>query len=181
LVSVGFVAAVILVAVGCYPAIHPDNRPTSIAGARNGELAPSQLVTISSTCAFYWKAAPYYQAMVRDAAAAGVSLGATECYRTLAGQQEVRNYWCSFGLCHFAAVPGTSIHGWGKAVDLHDGSGGLAFSSTTFAWLEDNAWRYGFNHPGWAAEDGSAPEPWHWEWVADGGTMFPGQTIPPPT
>ncbi len=132
LMGFGVSVAVILVAVGCYPAIHPDNRPTAIGGARNGELTPSQLVTVTSSCSIYWRAAAYYSAMVRDAAAEGVSVSATECYRTLIGQQDARDYWCSFDLCHFAAVPGTSIHGWAKAEDLRDETGGLGFESITY-------------------------------------------------
>src|SRR5207245_973576 len=36
--------------------------------------------------------------------------------------------------------------------------------------LTGEAGRFGWNHPAWARPGGSAcPEPWHWEWVGDGG------------
>jgi LAS superfamily LD-carboxypeptidase LdcB len=62
-----------------------------------------------------------------------------------------------------AAVPGTSIHGWGRAVDLQDPTGKMTFDSPGYRWLQANAWRFGFVHPAWAEPGGSAPEPWHWE------------------
>lgn len=61
------------------------------------------------------------------------SNGSASCYRTYQQQVELRNYWCSQGACQNAAVPGTSNHGWGLAVDappttvsyIHAYSGGL--------------------------------------------------------
>src|SRR5262249_2902098 len=31
---------------------------------------------------------------------------------------------------------------------------------------------FNFNHPGWAEPGSNSAEPWHWEWLGDGGTMF---------
>ena len=62
-----------------------------------------------------------------------------------------------------AAVPGTSIHGWGRAIDFQDAGGYLRFGSAGYQWLQANAWRWGFVHPAWAEPGGSSPEPWHWE------------------
>jgi hypothetical protein len=45
------------------------------------------------------------------------SNGDASCYRTYGQQVELRNYWCGQGNCANAAVPGTSNHGWGLAVD----------------------------------------------------------------
>lgn len=42
-------------------------------------------------------------------------------YRTLAGQVLMRQQWCSRGACQNAAVPGTSNHGWGIALDSNQG------------------------------------------------------------
>jgi hypothetical protein len=61
------------------------------------------------------------------------SNGDASCYRTLAQQVELRNYWCGQGNCSNAAVPSTSNHGWGLAVDappqtvadIHRYAGGL--------------------------------------------------------
>lgn len=44
--------------------------------------------------------------------------GPDSAYRTLARQKFWRNYWCNQGNCGNAAVPGTSNHGLGLAVDL---------------------------------------------------------------
>lgn len=61
-----------------------------------------------------------------------------------------------------AAVPGTSNHGWGTAVDL---CGGVErFGTPPHEWMRANAPLYGWFHPSWAQPDGSRPEPWHWEY-----------------
>ena len=80
----------------------------------------------------------------------------TDSYRTYA--QQVRLFAAKPGL---AAVPGSSNHGWGTALDL---CGGIqSFTSAEHAWMLDNAPLYGWFHPGWAQAGGSRPEPWHWE------------------
>ena len=55
------------------------------------------------------------------------------CYRDYDMQVWWRNFWCFFGRCDNAAVPGTSVHGWGRAVDFEDGGGELTFSSAGYA------------------------------------------------
>src|SRR5207248_932037 len=79
---------------------------------------------------------------------------------------------CGRGNCACAAGTGTSMHGWGEAVDFRDAGGSLTFTSSGYRWLKGNAGRFGWNHAGWAEPGGSAcPEAWHWEWVGDGGRM----------
>jgi len=86
----------------------------------------------------------------------GTSLCLTDSYRTF--ESQVRLFATKPDL---AAVPGTSNHGWGTAVDL---CGGIeSFGSSTHGWMRDNAPLYGWFHPSWAQSDGSRPEPWHWE------------------
>jgi len=59
------------------------------------------------------------------------------------------------------AVPGTSNHGWGLAVDL---CGGIETSGTAqHAWMQEHAGLFGWVHPDWAEPGGGRPEPWHWE------------------
>jgi LAS superfamily LD-carboxypeptidase LdcB len=58
-----------------------------------------------------------------------------------------------------AAVPGTSNHGWGLAVDL--GCGVQSSRSAQYRWMIANAGRFGWVHPSWAFHDPF--EPWHWE------------------
>ncbi len=89
----------------------------------------------------------------------GHAMCITDAYRSLAEQIRVKAQRGSF-----AAVPGTSEHGWGLAVDLCDG----VASGTTpqYFWLRSNAPRYGFDNPEWARPGGSGPrEPWHWEYL----------------
>ncbi|MQA82251.1 MAG: hypothetical protein GEV10_27955 [Streptosporangiales bacterium] len=63
-----------------------------------------------------------------------------------------------------AAVPGTSRHGRGVAVDL--GCGIQNFGSTQFRWMKRNAPMFGWVHPAWA--ESNPFEPWHWEYVGRG-------------
>jgi hypothetical protein len=139
--------------------------PAPGSGLQNGFLPDSVLQTINPNCKIWKPAASSLQIMIAFAHIAGVELTPESCYRSYADQVAVRNYWCSLGLCQFAAVPGTSIHGWGKAVDFQDQAGELTFSSVGYAWLTANARSFCFIHPPWAQPNGSAPEPWHWEWV----------------
>ncbi len=67
------------------------------------------------------------------------------------------------------ARPGTSNHGWGLAIDMTSSCGtnnSCGFASPHFAWLQQNAPRFGFFHPEWAQRGGSGPEYWHWEFPA---------------
>ncbi|MEU5882818.1 D-alanyl-D-alanine carboxypeptidase family protein [Spirillospora sp. NPDC047279] len=85
----------------------------------------------------------------------GRDMCVTDSYRSLANQNRV--YAQRPG---FAAVPGTSNHGKGQAVDL---CGGVQNSgSLQFNWLEANAGKYGWRHPAWAYSNPF--EPWHWEY-----------------
>lgn len=68
-------------------------------------------------------------------------------YREYAAQLMARNYWCSRGNCGNAAVPGTSNHGWGLAVDL--------MSMTQRNWVDRHGSFYG-----WAKKWSDAA----WEW-----------------
>ncbi|WP_265520282.1 M15 family metallopeptidase [Oerskovia flava] len=61
----------------------------------------------------------------------------------------------------FAATPGTSDHGWGLAIDLGDGVN--SYGTAQYAWMRENAPRYGWDNPVWARAGGSKNEPWHWE------------------
>ncbi|QXJ24239.1 D-alanyl-D-alanine carboxypeptidase family protein [Actinomadura graeca] len=84
----------------------------------------------------------------------GREICVTDSYRSLSEQHRV--YAQRPG---FAAVPGTSNHGKGQAVDL---CGGVQNSgSAQFNWLEANAKTYGWLHPAWAYSNPF--EPWHWE------------------
>lgn len=64
----------------------------------------------------------------------------------------------------YAAVPGTSNHGWGLATDL---CGGIQVdNSPEHQWLLDHAPSFNWFHPAWARPGGGGPhEPWHWEYA----------------
>ena len=88
----------------------------------------------------------------------GAPLCVTDSYRSYDEQVAVkaaRGRW--------AATPGRSEHGLGRAVDL---CGGVQqFGSAAHQWMMRNAPRFGWVHPAWAQADGSLPEPWHWEFA----------------
>jgi hypothetical protein len=60
-----------------------------------------------------------------------------------------------------AAVPGTSNHGWGLALDLCGGA--QSFGSAQYAWLRVSAPSFGWVNPEWAWPGRGREEPWHWE------------------
>ena len=88
----------------------------------------------------------------------GSGLCVTDSYRSYAGQVSVFRRKPAL-----AAVPGTSRHGLGVAVDF--GCGVERFGSSSYRWMKANAGRFGWIHPSWAEPGGSLPEPWHWEYV----------------
>lgn len=109
--------------------------------------------------------APYAEAMATEFYLEfGKPLEATDGYRDYATQVTLKR---QKGV--YAATPGTSNHGWGKAFDL--ASGVNSFSSKEHKWLRANAHRWGFVHPTWAHDGNSAngmDEAWHWEYVGGG-------------
>lgn len=63
----------------------------------------------------------------------------------------------------FAASPGSSMHGWGLAVDLCSKETG---SKEVYSWIIKNASTYGWANPKWAQRGGGgAYEPWHFEFT----------------
>lgn len=89
----------------------------------------------------------------------GEDLVITDSYRSYRSQVAVRAR-----KPRLAAVPGTSEHGWGLAVDL---AGGVQVADHRYRWLRENAPAFGWDNPDWARRGGAGPyEPWHWEYVA---------------
>src|ERR1043166_4104885 len=184
------VTLVALLEVGAAPAFAasptiPANRPTPLPGATNGEVPRSRLINVIPHCIAARAAAPSLARLFTMARQAGVGLAAEECYRTLSNEvkfanianQPGHNPACvaSVGQSPSGKPVGHSMHGWGKAVDLIDFGGSLTFGSPGYAFMKQNAWRVGWNHPAFAEPGGSScPEPWHWEWVGDGGNLHLG-------
>jgi hypothetical protein len=162
--------------------IRPDNRPTPLPGQTNGLVSRSQLINVAPNCLAARVAGPSLARLFALARMSNIGLGAEECYRTLADQvkyanqanQPGNNPACvaSVSRAPSGAPIGNSYHGWGKAADLTDGRNSLTFSSPGYWFLKQNAGSVGWNHPGFAEPGGSTcPEPWHWEWVGDGGQL----------
>ena len=152
--------------------------PPGAEPAQNGRLPDTALRTVTPECRMAVEIADHLTLLLDYAHRDGVALRpetqayvaplpgpprVESCYRTVEMQQWWRDFYCFFGNCGMAAVPGTSVHGWGRAVDLQDSNGELTFDSPAYKWLAANAWRWGFVHPAWAEPGGSSPEPWHWE------------------
>ena len=131
------------------------------SGAANGFLDRSALCPLDGAPghALRADAAAAFNRMTAAALAdRGTRLCVNDSYRSYAGQVSVFRR-----KPHLAAVPGTSRHGLGVAVDL--GCGAERFGSSAYRWLKANAGRFGWVHPAWAEPGGSLPEPWHWEYV----------------
>jgi len=142
----------------------------------NGKLPDGDLTPVTPSCRVANDIARPLASLIYDAGFDGIALQpetkayvwaipprTESCYRSYEMQVWWRDFYCWLGACQFAAVPGTSVHGWGRAVDFEDGGGELTFDSPGYRWLQDHAWAYGFFHPEWAEPWSSSPEPWHWE------------------
>lgn len=91
---------------------------------------------------------------------------ARETGKPLCVTDSYRNYSTQVSLKQrkprLAARPGTSNHGWGRAIDF---CGGInRFDTDAHKWMRLNAPLYGWYHPQWARINGSKPEAWHWEY-----------------
>jgi len=173
-VLVALAAVLALVGASCKQ-LDPNNRAAAVPGVTNGNLPISYLASTTTGCKVYDEALNSLKAMIAQAAKDGVTLRPESCYRDYAGQVAARDDWCSRGACQMAAVPGTSNHGWGKAVDFADQTGELAFDSAGYTWMTTWAGDFGWIHPKGMEADGPVPEAWHWEWIGDGGKMFLGE------
>jgi murein DD-endopeptidase MepM/ murein hydrolase activator NlpD len=128
-------------------------------GFSNGMIPASELCGIPAAGHMLrCDAATAYQALMQAYQREfGRTLCITDSYRSYASQ--VTLYAKKPSL---AALPGTSNHGWGVAVDL---CGGIQrFGTTQHKWMLAHAPTYGWVLPRWARPTGSRPEPWHWEY-----------------
>lgn len=146
----------------CGDTVYPPSYGGSRAwgGYPNGLIPPSALCSLGvGSHELRCDAAAAYRAMsAAYAAAFGTPICITDSYRPYAVQ--VRLYGEKPAL---AAVPGTSNHGWGLAVDL---CGGIqSFGTPQYNWMLANAGRFGWLHPTWADPGNGREEPWHWEYA----------------
>lgn len=141
--------------------VPPGARAASGAwgGYPNGLIPAAALCSLGGGNALRCDAALAYRALSAAFAAAfrqPLCLG--NSYRTYDAQ--VQLYAAKPAL---AAVPGTSNHGWGLAVDLCGGAS--SFGTPEYAWLSANAPAFGWVNPPWAAPGHGREEPWHWEYT----------------
>jgi cell wall-associated NlpC family hydrolase len=129
-------------------------------GYPNGFIPPTALCPINTGGhALRCDAAAAFAALNRAYTAKfGRGVCVTDSYRTFA--EQVRLYGVKPEL---AAVPGTSNHGWGLALDLCDGM--QSFGSAQYAWMAANAPAFGWSNPAWARPGQGREEPWHWEFT----------------
>lgn len=128
-------------------------------GFPNGMIPTAALCPVAGAHRLRCDATLGYQAM---SAAFTATFGRTLClgssYRPYDAQ--VQLYAAKPAL---AAVPGTSNHGWGLAVDLCGGA--ESFGTPEYAWLAANGRAFGWINPPWALPGRGREEPWHWEFV----------------
>src|SRR6187431_1539949 len=123
-------------------------------GYQNGQIPLSAMVRTEEGQYLQANAHAAWGNLARACAAAtGVWLAINEGYRDLAKQQYYWNLYQS-GQGNVAAVPGTSNHGRGVAVDIEH-------YDAVWSWLMNNAGNYGWS---WATGQASG-ERWHWEYV----------------
>ncbi len=160
-----------------------------VAGFRNGRMPDIRMIEVNG-CLLERDAAYTLALMIEAADNDGVGLDPGDCYRSLEQQRIAYDKRCPevdkplttydpatdetvvVGYVQERqcsgppiALPGTSNHGWGRAVDFtSNGRATLGCRDAAFTWLNANASRYGWVHPGWAHCGQSTSEPWHWEW-----------------
>ena len=117
---------------------------------------------------------PFFEEMVQDAKDDGIDLYVVSAFRSFNEQKSLKNaYTVTYGsgANAFSADQGYSEHQLGTTIDFTTTgiNGGLSgFDATpAFAWLQENAHRYGFvlSYP-----KGNAYyiyEPWHWRFVGE--------------
>ena len=127
--------------------------PPDLAAYGNGRVPPEALGSVDqpgSKHRLHAPAAASWNNLVAEAADHGFDLRITDSYRSYEEQVDLVRRKGLYSQGGYAAVPGTSNHGWGLAVDADVRNPDLQ------RWLQVNAPRFG-----WVE---SVPrEPWHWE------------------
>lgn len=157
-------------------------------GYVNGEMDPDRLLKVGN-CLLERDAAYTYSMMKEAAEEDGIYLRTDGCYRSIRKQEAAYDRRCPFRLVATyytdaygaqvktgtttervctgppTAYPGTSNHGWGRAIDFKDRRNVLTCYDKEFLWLKNNAHRFGWVHPAWAHCGMETQEPWHWEYA----------------
>ncbi len=142
--------------------------PTRGGDGSNGGLPESMLQATSwgvdPLGTRYWLRTEATQALERlnvaFRAEFGDDLDLDLTYRDFATQVAMRE-----ALGSVAAVPGTSKHGTGYALDVPELPCEYGWDTPKRAWLIEHGPSYGWVQPSWALRNGSNPEYWHYEYV----------------
>jgi murein DD-endopeptidase MepM/ murein hydrolase activator NlpD len=139
------------------PFLATGTASTGWGGYSNGMIPASKLCGLGSGHMLRCDAAAaYLQLASAYRARFGKTLCITDSYRSYSAQVSLYARKPSL-----AALPGSSNHGWGVAVDL---CGGVdKFGTAQYQWMKNHAAQFGWVHPAWADQGGSREEPWHWE------------------
>lgn len=128
--------------------------PAELLEFGNGHIPRKALTPVGDTGHYLWRdAAVAFEALLAAAEADGVVVGITDSYRSFDGQVQVARKKGIYSDGGLAAVPGTSNHGWGTAVDLR-------LDKRALAWMREHAFKFGY------VED-VPREPWHWHYIGD--------------
>jgi len=139
-------------------------------------ISDKYLYDLTKGFQFHTSALPFLQRMFEKASGDGISLKIVSAYRSFGTQSTLKNDYLMIygtGANQFSADQGYSEHQLGTAVDITT-EGLLAdleigFGETSaFAWLENNAYKYGFilSYP--KNNIYYQYEPWHWRFVGVG-------------
>ena len=160
-----------------------------VARLRNGKMPSLRMIDVHG-CLLERDAAYTLALMIEAAANDGIRLTPGDCYRSFEQQRAAYDSRCpevEIQITQYdpatdesivvgtkkqrecsgppIATPGTSNHGWGRAVDFtRNGRSTLGCGDSAFTWLNANGARFGWVHPPWARCGKATAEPWHWEW-----------------
>lgn len=144
-------------------------------GHTNGRIMAVDLVDVSGRGDWMEPTAAYWWLQMRQACynATGIWINpapGSSAYRGYDTQVQFYNDYIN-GHGNVAAYPGTSNHGWGRAIDIT----GYESSDAVWNWLQAYARNYGYD---WATGKASG-ERWHWESLNTPGTA-PSPAPPKP-
>ena len=146
----------------------------------NENYVPAKLSNIdpqyeygTKTLQFESDALPFLVALLQAARTSGVDLSVISAYRSYGTQSLLKSdYKTTFGTASansFSADQGYSEHQLGTAVDFTTQTVADTFSgfdkTSTFTWLTNNAYQYGFEISYPKGNAYYVFEPWHWRFV----------------
>lgn len=138
------------------------------------KVIPSQHTTLGRTMSIKSEVWPFLDELLEEAEGDGITLQIASAYRSFTYQQQIKQTYVTLygsGANKFSADQGYSEHQLGTTVDFTAApvAPSLSGFETTpaFAWLQDNAHKYGFvlSYP--ESNSYYQYEPWHWRFVGE--------------